>query len=111
VSLPDLADLQETVSQQDGLYTQVVYGVRPRWTVAGRFDVAGLRNHVDALTGVTDAGASTRYSTNMTFNPTEFSRLRVQYDYTRVPGDSRSRFHQLYVQFQMSLGVHGAHVF
>ena len=66
----------DTTSQQDGLYAQAVYGVGPRWTVAGRFDAAGLRNHVDALTGVTDAGAATRYSTNVTFNPTEFSRLR-----------------------------------
>jgi hypothetical protein len=111
VSLPILADLQETTSQQDGLYAQVVYGVGPRWTVAGRFDAAGLRNHVAALTGMTDEGATTRYSTNVTFNPTEFSRLRVQYDYTRVPGDSLTRFHQVYVQFQMSLGVHGAHTF
>ena len=111
VSLPDPADLPETTSQQDGVYAQVVYGVGPRWTVAGRFDAAGLRNHAEALTGVTDAGAATRYSTNVTFNPTEFSRLRVQYNYARVPDDSRTRFHQVYVQFQMSLGVHGSHAF
>jgi hypothetical protein len=111
VSLPDPADVQQSTSQQDGLYAQVVYGVGPRWTVAGRVDAAGLRNHVEALTGVTDAGAATRYSTNVTFNPTEFSRLRVQYNYARVPSGSRTRFHQVYVQFQMSLGVHGAHVF
>ena len=105
-----VADL-DTTSQQDGLYAQAVYGVGPRWTVAGRFDAAGLRNHVDAPIGVTDAGAATRYSTNVTFNPTEFSRLRVQYNYGRVPDDSRTRFHQVYVQFQMSLGVHGSHAF
>jgi hypothetical protein len=105
-----IADL-DTTSQQDGLYAQVVYGVGPRWTVAGRFDAAGLRNHVAALTGVTDAGAATRYSTNVTVNPTEFSRLRVQYNYARAPDDSRPRFHQVYVQFQMSLGVHGSHAF
>jgi hypothetical protein len=104
-------DLQDTTSLQDGLYAQVVYGVGPRWTVAGRFDAAGLRNHVDAFTGVTEAGATTRYSANATFNPTEFSRLRVQYNYARVPSDSRTRFHQVYVQFQMSLGVHGSHAF
>ena len=106
-----LADLQETSSQQDGLYAQVVYGVGPRWTVATRFDAAGLRNHVAAVTGVTDDDATTRYSANLTFNPTEFSRLRVQYNFARVPSDSRTRFHQVYVQFQMSLGAHGAHVF
>lgn len=111
VSLPNPATLQETTSAQDGLYAQVVYGVAARWTVAGRFDAAGLRNHLDTLTGVTDAGATTRYSATVTFNPTEFSRLRAQYAYTREPGDSPARIHQLFVQFQMSLGVHGAHVF
>jgi len=111
VSLPDLADRQEVTSNQDGVYAQVVYGIGPRWTVAGRVDAAGLRDRVDALTGVTGAGATTRYSTNATFNPTEFSRLRLQYAYTRAPSDSRTRFHQLFVQFQMSLGVHGAHAF
>ena len=111
VSLPDLANLEDATSQQDGLYAQAVYGVGPRWTVAGRFDAAGLRNHVETLAGVADAGAATRYSTNVTFNPTEFSRLRVQYNYGRVPDDSRTRFHQVYVQFQMSLGVHGSHAF
>jgi hypothetical protein len=111
VNLPDPADVQQSASQQDGLYAQAVYGVGPRWTVAGRVDAAGLHNHTETLSDVTDTDAATRYSTNVTFNPTEFSRLRVQYNYARVPSGSRTRFHQVYVQFQMSLGVHGAHVF
>jgi hypothetical protein len=63
------------------------------------------------LTGAADEGATTRYSTNVTFNPSEFSRLRVQYNHARVPGDARTPVHQVYVQFQMSLGVHGQHTF
>jgi hypothetical protein len=111
LELVSVADLRETTFQQDGLYAQVVYGVGPRWTLAGRVDVAGLRNRLESLATTMDRGATTRYSANATFNPTEFSRLRVQYNHTRVPDDSRPRFHQVYVQFQMSLGVHGAHVF
>ena len=111
LDLVSVADLQDTTFQQDGLYAQVVYGVGPRWTLAGRIDAAGLRNRVDTPTTTMDLGATTRYSVNATFNPTEFSRLRVQYNHARVPDDSRTRFHQVYVQFQMSLGVHGAHVF
>jgi hypothetical protein len=60
---------------------------------------------------VTDGGAATRYSANVTFNPTEFSRLRAQYNYAHIPGSSRTWFHQVYVQVQMSLGVHGSHAF
>jgi hypothetical protein len=111
LDLVSVAVPQDTSSQQDGLYAQVVYGVGPRWTLAGRLDVAGLRNRIDTLTTAVELGTTTRYSANATFNPTEFSRLRVQYNHSRLPGDSRTRFHQVYVQFQMSLGVHGAHVF
>jgi hypothetical protein len=111
LELVSVADLQDATFQQDGLYAQVVYGVGPRWTLAGRIDVAGLRNRIEALTTATDLDATARYSANATFNPTEFSRLRVQYNHGRVPGDSPTSFHQVYVQFQMSLGVHGAHVF
>ena len=93
------------------LYAQVVYGVLPRWTFAGRIDFAGLRNRIDTLTTTMDFGTTTRYSANATFNPTEFSRLRVQYNHARVPDVSDARLHQVYVQFQMSLGVHGAHAF
>lgn len=111
LDLVSLADVRESSSRQDGLYAQVVYGVRPRWTVGGRFDVIGIRNQVEALAGADALGTATRYSVNTTFNPTEFSRLRVQYNYGRVPNDAHMGIHQVYVQFQMSLGVHGAHVF
>jgi hypothetical protein len=97
-------------SQQDGFYAQIVYGVGPRWTVGGRFDAIGLRNRVETPGARTDFGAATRYTADVTLNPTEFSRLRVQYNYGRLP-DATGRLHQLYVQLQMSLGVHGAHSF
>jgi hypothetical protein len=101
----------ESGARDDGLYAQLVYGIGPRWTVGGRFDVVGLHNRLETLAGTVDPGASTRFAVNATFNPTEFSRLRVQYNHGRVPDDASGRIHQFYVQFQMSLGVHGAHVF
>jgi hypothetical protein len=98
-------------SQQDGLYAQVVYGVGPRWTIGGRFEVIGLRNRIETLTQPLDLSASTRSSANVTFNPTEFSRFRVQYNHGSFLSGQKVHFDQLYVQFQMSLGVHGAHRF
>jgi hypothetical protein len=99
-------------SRQDGAYVQAVYGIGPRWTLAGRVDVIGLRNIVDTGSLVSERPASSRYSTNVTFNPTEFSRVRVQYNHGNVSQDAgRVRFDQVFVQFQMSLGVHGAHRF
>ena len=99
------------VSAQDGVYAQAVYGIAQRWTLGGRLDVVGLTNRVETPGDTTDYESSRRYSAALTFNPTEFSRLRVQYDAGAVWLGERTTFHQVFVQFQMSLGTHGAHRF
>jgi hypothetical protein len=96
---------------QDGLYAQATYGVAQRWTLGGRVDIVGLTNRIETESGTTDHGRSRRYSAALTFNPTEFSRLRAQYNIGEVRKGERHAFQQLYVQFQMSLGAHGAHRF
>jgi hypothetical protein len=88
-----------------------VYGAGPRWTIGGRVEAIGLRNRLKTEMGSAELGASSRYSANSTFNPTEFSRLRIQYSYGVAAGGGSSRTHQFQVQVQMSLGVHGAHAF
>ena len=106
-----IADGSRRVFAQDGLYLQAVYGIAQRWTVGGRMDVIGLTNRVEGPGDTIEYNSSRRYSAALTFNPTEFSRVRVQY----AAGDPRTiepaRFNQVFVQFQMSLGVHGAHRF
>jgi hypothetical protein len=104
-------DPLKSKSRQDGLYAQLVYGVAPRWTIGGRFEVIGLRNKERTSLATLDFDAATRLAANVTFNPTEFSRLRVQYNHGRVPDGDPPGIHQVYVQLQMSLGVHGAHAF
>ena len=97
---------------QDGLYLQGVYGFAPRWTAGLRFDTLGLLNRVDEGAERLEAEASRRYSASLTFNPTEFSRLRFQFTRGDFAGASeRATYHQVWVQFQVSLGVHGAHRF
>lgn len=100
------------VSSQDGLYAQAVYGMAPRWTLAGRIDAVGLTNRVDTGRATEKFGRSDRYTAAVTFNPTEFSRLRLQYEKGRAWNlGTRRPTQQVFVQFQMSLGVHGAHRF
>ncbi len=99
------------VSTQDGLYAQVVYGIASRWTLAGRVDAIGLVNRLEVGEVASEYAASHRYSAAVAFNPTEFSRVRVQYNAGRFPREGKAVFHQVFVQFQMSLGVHGAHRF
>ncbi len=95
---------------QSGWYVQGVYQFMPRWR-------AGLRTErLDA--GTPDYGlnadllASTGYRPRkntlmVDFNPSEFSRVRLQLarDSARQGGPDN----QLFLQYQMSLGAHGAH--
>src|SRR5262249_54600104 len=78
-----------------GAYSQVVYGFRQRW-------VAGLRG--DWVSG--DRGAFSpdenradrfRVSPNVTLYPTEFSKLRLQYNYDhgQLHGDDSSVWMQV----------------
>ena len=49
---------------------------------------------------------------NLTFNPTEFSRLRAQFDHGALAvAGVQETYNQFFLQFQMSLGAHGAHRF
>ena len=96
----------------DGLYAQAVYGFASRWTAGARFDVVGLTNRIEEGSERHDLDSSRRFSASLTFNPTEFSRLRVQWTHGDFAVDgSRESFDEVWVQFQMSLGAHGAHAF
>lgn len=95
---------------QSGWYVQGVYKFLPAWRV-------GLRTErLDP--GSPDYGANaglyalTTYSPRkdsvmLDFNPSEFSRLRVQFARDRARLGAADN--QLHVQYQMSLGAHGAH--
>ena len=94
--------------QDYGFYTQVLWGFQPRW-------VAGLRgewvNGNDAPTGPNDVfrGERVRVSPVLTFYPSEFSKIRLQYNYDR--GQQFGTDNSVWVQMEFLLGAHGAHKF
>jgi outer membrane murein-binding lipoprotein Lpp len=89
-----------------GLYSQLLWGFRPGW-------IAGLRG--EYVTGNDGAFASDlrtdrmRVSPNLTFLPTEFSKLRLQYNYDHREG--RGSDHSVWFQVEFGLGAHAAHKF
>ncbi len=96
--------------RQSGGYVQALWQFMPRWRLglrgewldAGRPDYTSLAG-LYASTGY----APRKHSLMLDFSASEFSRLRLQL------ADDRSRQgqpdHQLLLQYQMSLGAHGAH--
>lgn len=96
----------------DGLYAQAIYGFAPKWTAGLRYDILGLTNKVSGGTNAS-FGSSDRWTLDLTWNLSEFSLLRAQYarNDILVTEHERERFDAFYLQFLMSLGTHGAHVF
>jgi hypothetical protein len=102
------AGLPAETLRDDGLYAQCLWGFRPRWVLGLRGEAVGGDRGAFPDEGVWRAGR-TRLSTNLTWYPSEFSKLRLQYnrDTGRFVGDENS----LWVQVEFLLGSHGAHKF
>ncbi len=97
---------------QDAYYVQAVYGFAPRWNFGARYDRAGSTNEVSGGDESGSFGSTSRWSGAVTFDPTEFSRVRVQYDRSQVAVDGETvDVNAWYLQLQLSLGAHGAHKF
>ena len=98
--------LPAEVLDDRGGYAQLLWGIKPRF-------VAGVRGDVvrgDAAAVATEMRRDrSRVSPNLTWYPTEFSKLRFQYNYDDRVGIGKD--HSLWVQFEFLLGAHAAHRF
>ncbi len=97
-------------ARQSGGYLQSVYQFMPRWRAGLRYDVLATHALSDASGTLADPNYSpSRTSAILEFTKSEFSRFRVQYNVDQSRQDSTD--HQVYAQYQLSLGAHGAHQF
>jgi hypothetical protein len=106
-------------SRQSGWYVQGAYQFMPRWRAGLRYDALDS-GKVDI--GLVDNGAlgagdfpllaanDPRRATAMVdYSPSEFSRLRLQFSRDEARFDESDN--QVFLQYVMSLGAHGAHKF
>ena len=107
-------------STQSGWYLQAVYQFMPMWRVGARYDrlssgspqIALLNSSVLTAADfpVLQSAHPTRSTVMLDYSMSEFSRLRLQVAADRSnPAVGTDR--QLFVQYIMSLGAHGAHSF
>ena len=107
-----------------GLYSQLLYGFKRGWVAGlrgdylwarrGQYEMRGLgladgAGGIDPVGIDLERGSRWRISPNLTWYPTEFSKIRLQYNY-----DNRDQIgvdHSLWLQFEMALGAHAAHKF
>lgn len=101
------------VGRQDGLYAQATYGFAPRWRVGLRGEAVGLVNHTTTPDGERkDGDATYRGAVMVDWTPTEFSRLRLQFNRGRYATDEgKEMANEVILQAVFSFGAHGAHKF
>jgi hypothetical protein len=113
----ELAALANYRNTQSGWYLQSVYQFAPRWRVGARYDSLDSGRALftpAAIDPPIDFGPPLpalhpdRLSVMLDWNPSEFSRLRAQYDYddARAEGDTDRVFR---LQYIYGIGAHGAH--
>ena len=99
-------------ANQRGGYVQGVWQFLPTWRVGMRYDrlSPGSPDYgSNAAFLATDAFDPQRATVMFDWTPSEFSRLRVQYAQSRErPGFTDN---QLFLQYILTLGAHGAHKF
>jgi hypothetical protein len=98
-------------ARASGGYVQAVWQFMPAWRVGARYDLLSPgRASYGANADLLDLDFTLRRTTAMLdWTPSEFSRLRLQF------ADSRTRpgvtDHELFLQYILTLGAHGAHRF
>ncbi len=91
-----------------GGYTQVLWGFQPRWVGGLRLESAHGKDS-DGTDPLRDRRE--RYAANLSFHPTEFSKLRLQYNHDRAEHLSGHTANSLWLQYEFNLGAHAAHKF
>jgi len=112
-----LAALTNYRNTQSGWYLQGVYQFAPRWRVGARYDALDSGNALYAPAAIDpplDFGPPLpalhpeRVSLMLDWSPSEFSRLRAQYDWDDARDDGETD-RILRLQYVYGLGAHGAH--
>ena len=89
-----------------GGYAQLLWGIEPLIVVGLRGDVV----RGNAASFVSEARVDrVRLSPNVTWYPSEYSKVRLQYNYDERAGLGTD--HSLWLQFEFILGAHAAHKF
>ncbi len=96
-----------------GAYVQAIYRFAKRWNTGARFDFVNTNNNSfvppPGEEGLFPTRKELNYAAMLTFNPSEFSRIRLQYEFDDP--SFRNSYSAVFLQFEYSIGAHGAHPF
>ncbi len=104
----DPGDPTREILRDWGMFTQATWGFKPGW-------VAGLRYEYASADGDTSTDplrdTRKRISPNLTWYPSEYSKVRLQYNHDSTEHLAEKTADSVWLQFEFSLGSHMAHRF
>ena len=109
----DMFDLPRETLRDWGLYTQALYGFYYGWAAGLRYEYAtGSGESVLALNGRNEdpfRDDRHRISPLLVWHPSEFSRIRLQYNYDRADHLLHEDAHSVWLGVEFLYGSHPAH--
>ena len=109
--MDDLFPVAETFHDW-GIYSQVVWGFKKGWVAGVRGDYLHMTD--SEFTSDFERQTRSRISANLTWYPTEFSKIRLQYNHDFFEENfflAGRDVDSVFLQFEFILGAHGAHKF
>jgi len=100
--------------EQSGYYSELIYQHDKNWRAGVRYSALS-QNDITANSTIQDMPDDMYVTSAMLeYNPSEFSRLRLQYNYNSSlydeDGDKNNK-NEILLQFNYAIGAHGAHAF
>src|SRR6266496_6696809 len=95
-----------------GMYSQVLWGFKKGWVAGIRGDYLHMTD--SDFTDDDERQTRSRISANLTWYPTEFSKIRLQYNHDFLKENfflAGRDVDSVFLQFEFILGAHGAHKF
>jgi hypothetical protein len=108
-------EITDYSGKQSGWYAQAAYQFMPHWRVGVRYDQLQADNSGSDTVLLEEAGLDdtgykpSRSSVMIDWSHSEYSRVRLQFNQDKSRADVTDN--QVYLQYVMSLGAHGAHQF
>jgi hypothetical protein len=108
-SVPDM-NLPATTLYDWGLYSQLLWGFRYGWAAGFRYEYAdGTGQSVGGLNADPFRSARTRLAPLLVWHPSEFSRLRLQYNFDQARFLPERDANSVWVGLEVFFGSHPAH--
>jgi hypothetical protein len=100
--------------KQAGFYVEGIYKFAQRWRAGLRYDLINKNDVFVNGRNINLPNNMYKYSAMIDFLPSEFSRIRLQYNYDKslfAENLERKPNHEVILQFNLAIGAHGAHGF